>query len=150
MAAKKSSPKRKTAARKTAAKKPSGPMDRKVTPGFISHTEIASANPAATKEWAVKSFGWKFGESMPMPDGSTYHMWTYPQGTGGGIRSNNPPETPGTVPYVEVSDIKASYAKALKNGANEMMPPTQVPGSGGWIAIVQAPGGPAIGLWGTK
>jgi predicted enzyme related to lactoylglutathione lyase len=138
------------AARKAAKAASASPMDRKIRPGFISHTEIASADPAATKDWAVKAFGWKFGDSMPMPDGSQYHMWQFEEGTGGGIRANNPPEAPGTVPYVEVPNIKAAYAKALKAGAAEMMAPMQVPGSGGWIAIVKEPGGAAIGLWGMK
>ena len=137
------------AARK-AAKKAAPRTERRIRPGFITHTELVSSDPAATKTWAVKAFGWKFGDSMPMPDGSQYHMWQFKEGTGGGIRANNPPEAPGTVPYVEVSDIQASYDKALKAGAAEMMAPMQVPGSGGWIAIVKAPGGPAIGLWGKK
>jgi predicted enzyme related to lactoylglutathione lyase len=140
------------AARRTARKtaSASSPMDRKIRPGYISHTELVSADPAATKEWAVKSFGWKFGDSMPMPDGTTYHMWQFQEGTGGGIRQPSGPEAAGAVPYVEVPNIKAAYDKALKAGASEMMPPMQVPGSGGWIAIVKAPGGPAIGLWGMK
>lgn len=137
------------AARKTPSANPSG-MDRKIRPGFISHTELVSADPAATKEWAIRSFGWTFGDSMPMPDGSTYHMWQFQGGTGGGIRPPSGPEAAGAVPYVEVPNIKAAYDKALKAGASEMMPPMQVPGSGGWIAIVKAPGGPAIGLWGLK
>lgn len=143
----------KAAARKTAkkaARKPATPAARAIRPGFISHTELASADPAATKAWAIKAFGWKFGDAMPMPDGSLYHSWSFGESQGGGIRANQPPEAPGTVPYVEVKDIQAAYAKALKEGAAEMMPPMSIPGSGGWIAIVKAPGGPAIGLWGTK
>jgi predicted enzyme related to lactoylglutathione lyase len=77
-------------------------------------------------------------------------MWQFGDNQGGGIRQPNGPEGPGAVPYVEVPDIKAAHAKAIQAGATEMMPPTSIPGSGGWISIVQAPGGPAIGLWGTK
>lgn len=137
------------AARKS-ARKAAPRTERKIRPGFITHTELVSSDPAATKTWAVKAFGWKFGDSMPMPDGSTYHMWQFGEDQGGGIRPPSGPEGPGTVPYVEVPDIKAAHAKALQAGATEMMPPTAIPGSGGWISVVQAPGGPAIGLWGTK
>jgi predicted enzyme related to lactoylglutathione lyase len=135
-------------AAKASSKKAASPAARKVRPGFITHTELASSNPDATRQWAEKTLGWKF-DTMPSPNGP-YHMWRFGENMGGGIRANNPPESPGTIAYVEVSDIKASYGKALRNGANEMLAPQQVPGGMGWIAIVQAPGGPAVGFWGTK
>lgn len=138
-------------AKKTAAKKskPTAPPARKMRPGFISHTELASSDPAATKAWAQKVLGWKFGEPMPTPNGP-YHMWDFGNNMGGGIRSHNPPEMPGSIPYVEVNGIKAAYAKAVQAGATPMMPPEEIPGGNGWIAIVQAPGGPAVGFWATK
>jgi predicted enzyme related to lactoylglutathione lyase len=144
----KRAPAKKSAA-KASSKKAAAPAARKIRPGFVSHTELASANPAATKEWAQKVLGWKFGDPMPTPMGP-YHMWSFGENMGGGIRSNNPPEGPGSIPYCEVSDIKATYEKALKAGAVPMMPPDQIPGGAGWIAIVQAPGGVPIGFWGTK
>jgi predicted enzyme related to lactoylglutathione lyase len=122
---------------------------RKIRPGFISHTELASSDPAATAAWAKKALGWKFGEAMPTPAGP-YHMWSFGDNMGGGIRANNPPETPGSVPYVEVPAIKPAYQKALDAGATLMMPPSEIPGGNGWIAIVAAPGGPAIGFWAQK
>lgn len=144
---KKSSPK---AARKAAPKTSTGPsVKRSIRPGFVSHTELASSDPAATKAWAEKVLGWKFS-SMAMPDGSQYHMWDFGDQMGGGIRGVKGPEPPCVVPYCEVKDIKAAHAKAVQAGATEMMPPTSIPGSGGWISVVQAPGGPAIGFWGQK
>lgn len=143
---------KKASAKKTAKKaaKPTVRLERKIRPGFISHTELVSTDPAATKNWAATTFGWKFDNSMAMPDGGMYHMWSFGENQGGGIRGKNGPEMPGTIAYVEVPDIKAAYAKALKAGAKEMLPPMSIPGSGGWMAIVSAPGGPAVGLWGTK
>ena len=152
MATKKSTKKThaKTASKRAAPAKTSPPApQRKIRPGYISHTEIASANPGATKVWLQEVLGWKFLEPMPTPNGP-YHMWTFGNNTGGGIRTNNLPETPGSIPYVEVVDIKAAYAKALKAGAIVMFPPDEIPGGMGWIAIVQAPGGVAIGFWGPK
>jgi predicted enzyme related to lactoylglutathione lyase len=49
-----------------------------------------------------------------------------------------------------VPDIKAAYERALKAGATGVFPPDEIPGGNRWIAIVQAPGGVAIGLWGPK
>ncbi len=136
---------KKAATRKTkpAAKAP------KVRNGLITHTELASADPVATKAWCQKVLGWRFGPPMATQNGD-YHMWDFGNRTGGGIRNHNPPETPGSIPYVEVPDIGKAYRKALAAGAREMMSPVEVPGSAGSIAIVMAPGGPAIGFWGPK
>lgn len=149
-ATKKRAVKKKAAAKRPARKKAAAPsMPTKVRQGVITHTEIASSNPEATRAWCQKVLGWKF-ESMPTPTGP-YHMWRFALGTGGGIRAVNPPETPGSIPYCEVKDIKAAYAKALEAGATSWMAPEQIPGGTmGWIAIVAAPGGVPIGFWGMK
>ncbi|MCA1812694.1 MAG: hypothetical protein LC624_01935, partial [Halobacteriales archaeon] len=84
----------------------------------------------------------------PTPTGP-YHMWSVGKQTGG-VRANEPPEAPGTLLYCEVPDIRAGFEKALKAGASEMMAPEEIPGGMGWMAIVQAPGGVAFGLWSMK
>ena len=35
--------------------------------GWITHTELASADPTATKAWCAKVLGWTFMPSVPMP-----------------------------------------------------------------------------------
>jgi len=122
---------------------------RKLPSGVITHTELASQDPAATRTWCRTVLGWSFGEPMPTPSGP-YHMWRFPNGTGGGIRANNPPERPGSIPYCQVGSIQAAYQKALANGAKEMLSPQELPGGMGWIAIVTAPGGVPIGFWSMK
>ena len=124
----------------------SAPRPAKIREGVITHTELASTDPMATREWCEAVLGWEFGEAMPSSAGP-YHMWRFGIGTGGGIRSTNPPEPPGSLPYCEVKDIKTTYANAVAAGATPMMPPEALPGSMGWIAIVTAPGGVPIGFW---
>ena len=114
--------------------------------GWITHTELASADPDATKKWCSKVLGWKFQPSFPTPDGE-YHLFTYSDQGGGGIRRNNPPEVPGTIPYVHVEDAQTAFDKALKEGAEEMFPPTRIM-EGVTVAIVRAPGGVPIGFSG--
>ena len=134
-------------ARKPASSRKAAPP--KVRSGTITHTELASMDPPATRAWCESVLGWKFGESVPTPTGP-YHMWRFDNGTGGGIRANNAPEGPGSIPYCEVADIRTTYARALEAGAAEMVPPQQLPSGMGWIAIVAAPGGVAIGFWAAK
>lgn len=138
---------RKPATRKSSPpRRPAAPVDRT---GAITHTELASADPSATRAWCERVLGWKFMESMPTPAGP-YHMWRFPMGTGGGIRANNPPEVPGSIPYCEVASIQETYATALRAGATEMLSPQELPGGMGWIAIVAAPGGVPFGFWATR
>ena len=136
-------------AARRAATRPRQPAAPKLRPGVITHTELASADPPATKAWCASVLGWQFGESVPTPTGP-YHMWRFGIGTGGGIRANNPPEVPGSIPYCEVASIQETYSKALSHGAAEMVPPMQLPSGMGWIAIVAAPGGVPIGFWAMK
>jgi predicted enzyme related to lactoylglutathione lyase len=136
----------KTGKRKKAARRPAA---RRIRPGFISHTELASANPEETVAWAKAALGWKFGTPAVTPDGP-YHMWSFGEMGGGGIRPTGPGEKGGSVPYVEVPAIKPAYDKALAAGATAMMPPSEIPGGMGWIAIVSAPGGVPIGYWAQK
>lgn len=115
--------------------------------GWITHTELASSDPAATKAWCAKVLGWTFKPSFPMPGGGEYHLFAYSDKGGGGIRANNPPEMPGSIPYIHVADARAAFEKALREGAEAMFPPERVM-EGVTIAIVRAPGGVPVGLSG--
>lgn len=117
--------------------------------GWITHTELVSVAPHATGKWAAKVLGWTFRPSFPMPDGGDYLLFAYSKNGGGGIRSNNSPEVPGAVPYVQVANVKKVFEKAIKAGAEEVMAPSPIMDDL-VIAIVRAPGGVPIGLAGPK
>jgi uncharacterized protein len=142
VAKKKSRPKPRASSRKTA---PRHEPTRGLY-GWITHTELASSDPAATKSWCATVLGWTFKPSFPTPAGE-YHLFAYSDKGGGGIRSNNPPEVPGSVPYVHVADARAAFEKALQAGAEAMFPPERVT-EGVTIALVRAPGGVPIGFSG--
>ena len=118
-------------------------------PGMVSHTEFASEDPEATRDWCRKVLGWQFESPLRLPEGE-YHMWRHASGTGGGIRGPGPGEPVGVTPYVEVEDIHATVAKATLGGAETLLPPTRIEQAGGWIAIVRAPGGVPVGFWALK
>ncbi|HEU5175406.1 MAG TPA: VOC family protein [Gemmatimonadaceae bacterium] len=114
--------------------------------GWITHTDLASRDPGATKEWAAQVFGWKFMPPMPMGDGE-YHLFAYAEQGGGGIRATGPAEDPGALPYVHVADAHDAFAKAVEAGAEPVQPPERIM-QGVTIAIVRAPGGVTIGIAG--
>lgn len=115
--------------------------------GWITHTDLASTDPGATKQWCAKVLGWKFKPSFPMPGGGEYHLFAYSDQGGGGIRPTTPPEMPSSLPYVHVADARAAFEKALREGAEEVQSPDRVM-EGVTIAIVRAPGGVVIGFSG--
>lgn len=114
--------------------------------GWITHTELASADPAATKAWCAKVLGWTFKPSFPMPGGE-YHLFAYSDKGGGGIRQATPPEVPGSMPVVHVADAHVAFAAAIREGAEVISPPERVM-EGVTIAVVRAPGGVPIGFSG--
>lgn len=147
--AKKAPAKRAVAKRRSTAKSASAPPRHEPTQGlygWITHTDIGSMNPAATREWCIRALGWTFRPSFAMPGGE-YHLFAYSDKGGGGIHPITPPETPSTIPYVHVADAQAAFDTALREGAEAVSPPMRVM-EGVTIALVRAPGGVLIGLSG--
>src|SRR5688572_18207416 len=83
--------------------------------GWITHTELVSTDPTATREWCAAVLGWKFKASLPMPDGE-YHLFAYSDQGGGGIRATKPSESPGSSFSVHVADTRDAFEKALRAG----------------------------------
>lgn len=114
--------------------------------GWITHTDLASTAPEATRDWCAKVLGWAFQPAFPTPGGD-YHLFAYSQAGGGGIRQTAQDESPGSTPTVHVEDAQAAYNAALAAGAETVSPPTKVM-DGVCTALVRAPGGVLIGFSG--
>ena len=146
-AAKRAAPLRAKSRRTTRSR--SGELKHKPTPGlygWITHTELISADPLATKTWCAKVLGWTFTQAVPMPGGE-YHLFAYSEKGGGGIRGLEPEESPGSNFTVHVADAHEAYAQALTEGAEPVTPPTRIM-EGVTIAVVRAPGGVRVGFSG--
>ena len=114
--------------------------------GWITHTDLSSTDPAATRDWCAEVLGWTFQPPFPTAGGD-YHLFAYSESGGGGIRQVAPGETPGSTPTVHVEDTEAAYQAAVAAGAEPVNPPTTVM-DGVCIAMVRAPGGVLIGFSG--
>ena len=114
--------------------------------GWITHTELASQDPAATREWCRSVLGWTFQPGFPTPAGE-YHLFAYSEKGGGGIRGVQDGEAPGSVPIVHVADAHEAYEEALRGGGESVSAPERV-SDGVTVALVRAPGGVLIGFSG--
>lgn len=114
--------------------------------GWITHTELASEDPQATRDWCESVLQWTFQDPFPAPSGD-YHLFSYSESGGGGIRAVGAGEAPGSTPTVHVEDTDQAYEAALAAGAESIDPPTDVM-EGVRVAMVKAPGGVLIGFSG--
>lgn len=113
------------------------------------HAELNTTDVDKAKAFYQKLFDWKL-EDMPMEEGMTYTVIGVGEGTGGGMMKQMIPGAPSDwMPYVAVSDIKASTKKAKSLGANVLRDVTEVKDMG-WLSILKDPTGALIGLWQTK
>lgn len=128
---------------------PARPREHQGTDGlwnWITHTDLASRDPAATKAWCAKVLGWEFRDPMPMPGGD-YHLFAYSRSGGGGIRATEAGEAPGGMPFVHVRSAADAFQRAVAAGAEPIQrPETIMPGV--TLAVVRAPGGVPIGFSG--
>jgi hypothetical protein len=136
----------KPSARASSRKSPSRHAPTRGLYGWITHTDFASSDPAATKARCAKVLGWTFETSIPTPGGE-YHLFAYSAQGGEGIHRTGPSESPGSTPFVHVADAAAAYAKATRAGAEEVMAPQRIM-EGVTLAIVRAPGGITTGFSG--
>jgi predicted enzyme related to lactoylglutathione lyase len=147
---KKPKPAKKRPTKRSTRKRSASTTSHDPTPGlsgWITHTELVSTDPVATKAWCAKVLGWTFKPSFPMPGGGEYHLFAYSDKGGGGIRATNPAETPGSNFTVHVADARAAFEKALREGAEAVHEPEQIM-PGVTIATVRAPGGVPVGISG--
>lgn len=110
----------------------------------IQHIELPSSEPEKLKKFLEKQFGWKF-TTTKMP-GLEYHAFRAPDGNGGGVFSAQPGQPIQAVPYVNVENCEATLKGCQKNGAEILMPVTEVPGQGKFFQF-RIPGGPIMACW---
>jgi len=95
----------------------------------LDHTHRARQLRSGSDQGLVRQgSGLTFKPNFPMPGGGEYHLFAYSDKGGGGIRQNNPPGMPGSIPYIHVADARAAFEKALREGAEEMF---RLTGDGG-------------------
>jgi len=110
----------------------------------MAFAELSSTNPAATRGFLEKVFGWRF-EAVQFPMGE-YLSFEAPGGGQGGIRPAQAKEPPGSLNYVRVQDLDAARKRIERAGGEIVLPRVDVPGMGSFFWF-RVPGGPILAAW---
>lgn len=111
------------------------------------HIELTTNDVGKAKSFYKSLFAWKL-KDVPMGGDQTYTMVDVGEGTGGGM-FQMPGAPVAWLPYIAVSDVAKTTAKAKSLGANILKDKTEVPGMG-WFSIFQDTTGAMIAVWEMK
>lgn len=121
-------------------------MSPEVPPfGSVVHVELYSDDPQATQAFYEQVFGWTFYDV----EGMEYTMFEAQGPPHGGLVGReriDHEDAPGTLPYIYVEDIPATFEAIEPAGGKVLGEPVEIPGTGR-IALFSAPGGMIHALW---
>ncbi|HEX3851066.1 MAG TPA: VOC family protein [Polyangiaceae bacterium] len=115
-------------------------------PNPFAHIELSTDDVKKAKKFYQAVFAWKLNDMPAM----AYTMIDVGGGVGGGMQKKPMPEAPTAwLPYVQVDDVKATIAKAIKGGGSAVLPFQEI-GDMGAIGIFVDPAGAMLGVWEAK
>jgi predicted enzyme related to lactoylglutathione lyase len=115
-------------------------------PNPFAHIELSTDDVKKAKKFYQGVFAWKLKDMPAM----AYTMIDVGGGVGGGMQNKPMPGAPTAwLPYVQVDDVKATMAKAIKGGGNAVLPFQEI-GDMGAIGIFVDPAGAMLGVWESK
>jgi predicted enzyme related to lactoylglutathione lyase len=117
----------------------------------LTWSEVATRQPDKVGAFYTKLFNWKT-ETMPMPNGE-YTMFAAGAGPMAGMWTIAPEMGPipaHWMPYFQVADVDAAFAKATSLGAQPLMPPTDIPNDIGRFATLHDPQGAVFSIYKSK
>jgi uncharacterized protein len=113
----------------------------------VAWFDITSKDPARLTAFYTELFGWAADDDS-MPGYSMIDTAAEPQAVAGGIGATQSPDDPtGITMYMRVDDLQVYIDKAEKLGGSTVMPPMELQGGFGHIAVIGDPDGNAVGLW---
>jgi predicted enzyme related to lactoylglutathione lyase len=123
--------------------------EEKSLPNPVVHFEVAAKDADAQREFYTSLFGW----GTTVYEDADYTMFQTTDddadghnGINGGLMQHPQGASHLTV-YIEVDDVDAYVAKATEHGATTVMPPMDIPGDRGRIALFTDPEGNVVGLY---
>lgn len=114
----------------------------------VAWFEVTSPDAQRAQTSCAELFGWQISAGPVMEDYALVDTGAGEGAIGGGTgRSSGPDDKPGVKIYMRVDDLDTYLDRAEKLGGRRLVPPMDLPGDFGRIAIFADPGGNPVGLW---
>ena len=111
----------------------------------VVHFEVGGSDAEALAEFYIQMFDWQINF---LEENNYRLIQQEPDGIGGGLFQHTPEMPPNSVSIaVMVDDLQAYLDKAVGLGGSTLMPPTEIPGGFGAIAIFYDIAGNRISLF---
>lgn len=122
--------------------------------GVPSWIDLATPDPAASKQFYGALFGWEFDDQPTDQDGVDYTMAQHRGRSAAGMMQLSPQMAAGGMPpvwstYIAVDDLDATVAMVDAAGGAVMQPPMDVM-EAGRMAVIADPSGAVVCLWEAK
>ncbi len=113
----------------------------------VAFFEVISDEPKRAREFYGELFGWQVVEGPGWEGYAVVDTGAGESAVGGGIGPSQAPDDAGVKIYMRVDDLDAYLERAEQLGGTRLVPPTDLPGDFGRIAIIADPDGNPVGLW---
>ncbi len=113
----------------------------------VAFFEVVSTDAPRAQKFYAELFGWQVAADPAMGGYALVDTGAGDDAVGGGIGPAETPAEAGVKIYMRVDDLDGYLDRAEKLGGQRLVPPTDLPGGYGRIAVFKDPDGNAVGLW---
>lgn len=113
----------------------------------VAFFEVVSTDHERAQSFYAELFGWQVAADASTDGYGLVDTGAGPGAIGGGIGPSQAPGDTGLKIYVRVEDLQGVLARAEDLGGTPLLPPTDLPGGYGRIAVFADPDGNPVGLW---
>lgn len=113
----------------------------------VAFFEVTSPNPERAQKFYAELFGWQVNADPAMGGYALVDTGAGDGAIGGGIGAPAEPGDAGVKIYMRVDNLETYLSRAEELGGTRVMPPMELPGDFGTIAVFADPDGNRVGLW---
>ena len=113
----------------------------------VAYFEIVSPDHERAQKFYSELFSWQVAADPAMGGYALVDTGAGEGAIGGGIGPGEGPGDKGVKIYIRVDDLETFLGRAEQLGGKRLVPPTELPGDAGKIAVFTDPDGNQVGLW---
>jgi uncharacterized protein len=113
----------------------------------VAYFEIISTDAERVRKFYSELFEWTAEADPELAGYAMVDTGAGDDAIGGGIGPSQAPGDTGVKIYVRVDDLDTYLANATRLGGSTVVPPMDLPGGYGRIAVFADPDGNPVGLW---